>query len=341
MIKTIKKCKEEMFINDLPRKESVDVDNYNEEVISLVNNCIEKESRNKVDITDENKLIDIFFDTRNLSKTKYKEETERLINDTKVYSNLSPLGGSIFDNCSTSNTKVYINLSPLADSDKKCDIAILNGGTLEVSNLLSKYYKVAALNFADGKKPGGWPEEGCLTQEENICRCSNMYEALISDKCNKKYYQVNRNNDRDGLCTDTVIYLPNVTIFKDDRDYLELESPFKYDIITCPAPSCHLYPNEALFIYDRRIEQIVLSAIKNNVECLVLGAWGCGAFRQDKILIARSFIAILNMYSGYFKSIVFAMKKTPGWNQKESAYNVFLNEFKYYYHGRTYYSKEI
>ena len=319
MIKTIKKCKEEMFINNLPSKESIDVDNYNEEVISLVNNCIEKESRNKLDITDENKLIDIFFDTRKLSKTKYKEETERLINDTKVYS----------------------NLSPLAYSDNKSDIAILNGGTLEVSNLLSKYYKVAALNFADGKKPGGWPEEGCLTQEENICRCSNMYEALISDKCNKKYYQVNRNNDRDGLCTDTVIYLPNVTIFKDDRDYLELESPFKYDIITCPAPSCHLYPNQALFIYDRRIEQIVLSAIKNNVECLVLGAWGCGAFRQDKILIARSFIAILNMYSGYFKSIVFAMKKTPGWNQKESAYNVFLNEFKNYYHGRTYYSKEM
>ena len=319
MIKTIKKCKEEIFIDNLPSKESIDVDNYNEEVISLVNNCTEKESRNKLDITNENKLIDIFFDTRNISKTKYKEETERLINDTKVYS----------------------NLSPLADSDKKSDIAILNGGTLEVSNLLSKYYKVAALNFADGKKPGGWPEYGCLTQEENICRCSNMYEALISDKCNKKYYQVNRNNDRDGLCTDTVIYLPNVTIFKDDRVYRELESPFKYDIITCPAPSCHLYPNEALFIYDRRIEQIVLSAIKNNVECLVLGAWGCGAFRQDKILIARSFIAILNMYSGYFKSIVFAMKKTPGWNQKESAYNVFLNEFKYYYHGRTYYSKEI
>ena len=319
MIKTIKKCKEEMFINGLPSKESIDVDNYNEEVISLVNSYKMKESRNKLDITDENKLIDIFFDTRKLSKTKYKEETERLINDTKVYS----------------------NLSPLADSDKKSDIAILNGGTLEVSNLLSKYYKVAALNFADGKKPGGWPEEGCLTQEENICRCSNMYEALISDKCNKKYYQVNRNNDRDGLCTDTVIYLPNVTIFKDDRVYRELESPFKYDIITCPAPSCHLYPNEALFIYDRRIEQIVLSAIKNNVECLVLGAWGCGAFRQDKILIARSFIAILNMYSGYFKSIVFAMKKTPGWNQKESAYNVFLNEFKCYYHGRTYYSKEI
>ena len=319
MIKTIKKCKEEMCINNLPGKESIDTNNYNEEVISLVNNCTEKESRNKQDITDENKLIDIFFDTRNLSKTKYKEETERLINDTKVYS----------------------NLSPLADSGKKSDIAILNGGTLEVSNLLSKYYKVAALNFADGKKPGGWPEYGCLTQEENICRCSNMYEALISDKCNKKYYQVNRNNDRDGLCTDTVIYLPNVTIFKDDRVYRELESPFKYDIITCPAPSCHLYPNEALFIYDRRIEQIVLSAIKNNVECLVLGAWGCGAFRQDKILIAQSFEAIVDKYSGYFKSIVFAMKKTPGWNQKESAYNVFLNEFKYYYHGRTYYSKEI
>ena len=319
MIKTIKKCKEEMFINGLPSKESIDVDNYNEEVISLVNSYKMKESRNKLDITDENKLIDIFFDTRKLSKTKYKEETERLINDTKVYS----------------------NLSPLADSDKKSDIAILNGGTLEVSNLLSKYYKVAALNFADGKKPGGWPEYGCLTQEENICRCSNMYEALISDKCNKEYYQVNRNNDRDGLCTDTVIYLPNVTIFKDDRVYRELESPFKYDIITCPAPSCHLYPNEALFIYDRRIEQIVLSAIKNNVECLVLGAWGCGAFRQDKILIAQSFEAIVDKYSGYFKSIVFAMKKTPGWNQKESAYNVFLNEFKYYYHGRTYYSKEI
>ncbi len=318
MIKIYPSFKEKEFVDQLPNKEDINIDNYNDEVIRLAIECKCSKLDYDPDVTDGYKLIDVFFNTRELSKTKYRDETDRLINDTKVYS----------------------NLSPLANNDNPSDVAMLIGGTLEVSNILSKYYKVAALNFADGKKPGGWPEDGCLTQEENICRCSNMYEAIISDKCIKEYYQVNMDNDNHGLCTDTVIYLPNVTVFKDDRDYHELESTFKYDIITCPAPSCRFRDNdEALMVYKRRIEQIVLSAIKNNVECLVLGAWGCGAFGQDKKLIAQAFVDVLNKYSGYFKLIVFAMKNTPKWNQ-DRPYDVFYDAIDEKYKG-VFYVEEI
>lgn len=318
MIKIYPSFKEKEFIDQLPNKEDINIDNYNDEVIRLAIECKCSKLDYDPDVTDGYKLIDVFFNTRELSKTKYRDETDRLINDTKVYS----------------------NLSPLENNDNSSDVAMMIGGTLEVSNILSKYYKVAALNFADGKKPGGWPEEGCLTQEENICRCSNMYEAIISDKCIKEYYRINRDNDNNGLCTDTVIYLPNVTVFKDDRDYHELESTFKYDIITCPAPSCHFkYNDEALMVYKRRIEQIVLSAIKNNVECLVLGAWGCGAFGQDKKLIAQAFVDVLNKYSGYFKLIVFAMKNTPKWGQ-DRPYDVFYDAIHEKYKG-VFYVEEI
>ena len=318
MIKIYPSFKEKEFVDQLPNKEDINIDNYNDEVIRIAIECKCSKLDYDPDVTDGYKLIDVFFNTRELSKTKYRDETDRLINDTKVYS----------------------NLSPLENNDNSSDVAMMIGGTLEVSNILSKCYKVAALNFADGKKPGGWPEEGCLTQEENICRCSNMYEAIISDKCNKGYYQVNRSNDNDGLCTDAVIYLPNVIVFKDDRDYHELESTYKYDIITCPAPSCRFRNNdEALMVYKRRIEQIVLSAIKNNVECLVLGAWGCGAFGQDKKLIAQAFVDVLNKYSGYFKLIVFAMKNTPKWNQ-DRPYDVFYDAIDEKYKG-VFYVEEI
>ena len=181
-------------IRVLKDRSEIDRDNYNYQTYIEI---LKATGYRRSDVADANKLIKVFNDTRKLSNTKFKRETEELINNAKVYSNI-----------------LLIN-----KNDKCSDAIFIFDGTLEVSNYLSRYYKVAALNFADGIKPGGLPEYGCLTQEENICRCSNMYEALISDKCDRGYYQVNKDNYNDGLCTDTVIYLPNVTIFKDDRDY--------------------------------------------------------------------------------------------------------------------------
>lgn len=262
-------------------------------------------------VTNSEKLIKIFKDTRMLSKTVFANKTNK----------------------SCKNTKIYRNLQPKPQSTDLSVINFVLGGTLEVGTRYTNRYHTALLNFADGKKPGGWPEYGCLTQEENLCRCTNLYEILISDKCDEGYYSVNKKFDNNGLCTNTVMYVPNVTIFKDDNTYV-LKRPKFADIITCPAPSCKFASTtKAQSVYEERIEQIVLSAIENNVECLVLGAWGCGAFQQDPVLVAKAFVSILNRYSGYFRKVVFAIKGTPGWGGHDTSYGTFLDVFRHEYAG--------
>lgn len=268
-------------------------------------------------ITDSKSLIKIFNNTRFLSKVVFARNT----------------------NNTCKNTEVYSDLKAVPYSSALANVNFVVGGTLEIGTKYTNKYHTALLNFADGKKPGGWPELGCLTQEENLCRCTNLYEVLVSDKCDAEYYEVNKKFDgkfskmREGLCTDRVMYVPNVMIFRDDNTY-ELKKPTYADIITCPAPSCRFRDSsKALAVYEQRVEQIILSAIKNKAECLVLGAWGCGAFQQDPILIARAFVRNLNKYSGYFKKVVFAIKGTPGWGLQNTSYGTFLDVFNHEYKG--------
>ena len=195
-------------------------------------------------------------------------------------------------------------------------------------------YHVAVLNFASSTHPGGSVRSGSRAQEENICRCSNLYEGLTINKCIKEYYEYNRDNYNNGLCTDVTIYLPNVTVFKDDKKYKQVNE-YKVDVITCPAPKCYFYDdNEAYNVYLKRIEQIILSAIDNKADCIVLGAWGCGAYKQDPVLISRAFIDNLHKYSGYFKKVLFGIKPAAGWN--DDNYTIFLREFKNHYKGNVY-----
>lgn len=61
----------------------------------------------------------------------------------------------------------------------------------------------------------------------------------------------------------------------------------------------------------------------------MLGAWGCGAFRQDKSLISKAFVDVLNDYSGYFKEIVFVIKDTPSIKEYDT-FDIFVEAFKDY-----------
>jgi len=122
--------------------------------------------------------IKIFNDTREVSLNEYKNYTEDLTNNTVVYT--EEYIKFFFANCN--------NL------DKQQNISICNGDT--ISCVLNIYRKdndnhIAMLNFADAYTPGGLVLKGATTQEECICRCSNLYESLISDKCKNDYYDYN------------------------------------------------------------------------------------------------------------------------------------------------------
>ena len=161
--------------------------------------------------------IDAFYDTRELSKTKYKMATDRMLRHTQVYSDADDI---IKDYAMTRNVDMKISF--------------VNGGTASTAYSLKRTNnRVAMLNFADAKKPGGWVELGAPTQEENLCRCTNLYEALILPKCHDNYYVPNNKYNTDAhldeAYTDALIYVENATIFKDDKTYEEI-APKHVDI---------------------------------------------------------------------------------------------------------------
>lgn len=170
---------------------------------------------------------------------------------------------------------------------------------------------VAALSFASAKHPGGGFLGGAKAQEEDLARCSALYHCVHTQR---GYYDANRDCDS-LLYTDHLIYSPAVPFFRDEQHNL-LERPFCVGIVTSPAPNAgeHLRRHargqaEILVTLERRAEQVLRVMAHHGHAVLVLGAWGCGVFRNDPQEVAAVFARVLRSpeYEGAFARVVFAI----------------------------------
>lgn len=181
---------------------------------------------------------------------------------------------------------------------------------------------VGILNFASATTPGGGVTKGSSAQEECICRCSTLYPALNQRKCWDKYYNVNRASGT-NLGSDTIIYTQDVLIIK-DKNYKRLNDTFYVDVITCAAPNLREKPSnlyndgasktqltltdEELYdIHVKRARCIFEVAIEQGIDYLVLGAFGCGAFKNNPEIVAKAYNDVLSEYKYNFKIIDFAI----------------------------------
>lgn len=170
---------------------------------------------------------------------------------------------------------------------------------------------VAALNFASAKNPGGGFMGGAKAQEEDLARCSALYHCVRKQPA---YYSANRAHDS-LLYTDHLIYSPGVPFFRDERLDL-LERPFCVGMVTSPAPNAGEYLRrrasgrpEIRATLERRAEQVLRVMAHHGHRVVVLGAWGCGVFRNDPAEVAGVFAALLRAppYRGAFARAVFAI----------------------------------
>lgn len=148
---------------------------------------------------------------------------------------------------------------------------------------------IAALNFASARNPGGGYRNGALAQEETLARSSGLVPTLEQSWT---YYDQNRKQDS-LLYTDHAIWSPRVPFFADDAGTL-LPAPYLADVITMPAPNAGAMRTESDLLgviptFQRRIRWIMALAVTKQVQHLVLGAWGCGAFGNQPDLVARLF----------------------------------------------------
>src|SRR5262249_49841821 len=98
-------------------------------------------------------------------------------------------------------------------------IRVTNCSTLSAARQLHAVYgagRVALLNFASARNPGGGFLSGSQAQEESLARASGLYASLsrMTD-----YYAANRRS-KSALYTDHMIYSPRVPVFRDDADRL-------------------------------------------------------------------------------------------------------------------------
>lgn len=199
-------------------------------------------------------------------------------------------------------------------------IEVVNERTNEAAKRLLDYGKsnIAILNFANGCNPGGSFLEGSTAQEETLCKCSSLYVCLNS----KFSYYVKNIQESPIYYNNDILYSADVPFFRTD-DMQLVEEPYLLSVITAPAPNLYneKNPNQDLLqeIIPKRIENILKVACLNGHKTIVLGAWGCGAFKNDPVFIASSFKKVVNEMK-CFKHICYAVYDTKN---EQPMYNVF------------------
>ena len=216
----------------------------------------------------------------------------------------------------------------LPEMKKAGTVAVTKSRTFEAAMRLHAAHpgaKVAVLNFASATKPGGGVKTGASAQEEALCRVSTLYPTLDQRRFWNQYYTPNRAAN-DPLHTDVCIYSPGVVICKTDESFPKRlpESAFvAVDVVTCAAPNLRQTPGnyhnpdadhavnitkQALYdLHFQRAKHILHVAAANGVDCLVLGAFGCGAFENDPNVVARAYAASIEAYRTRFEVIEFAI----------------------------------
>ena len=193
--------------------------------------------------------------------------------------------------------------------DRRTRIEVVNASTLDVARgLVDKGHRVAALNFASAKNPGGGFLTGARAQEESLARASGLYAMLLGNPM----YNVHRSR-KDPMYTTWVIYCPDVPVFRLDEGQL-LDEPYLCSFLTSPAVNVGALrhrsrrEDEIRQVMQERVERVLGVAALHGHEVLVLGAWGCGVFKNDPEQIAELFrISLAGPFRGAFTQVVFAV----------------------------------
>lgn len=173
---------------------------------------------------------------------------------------------------------------------------------------------VAALNFGSARNPGGGFLNGSQAQEESLARSSALHASLLRAR---GFYERHRASPSLLYC-DAMIWSPGCPVFRDDEGKL-LDEPRLVSFITSAAPNAGAAadnrPEELPLIpevFRRRSEYVLALAASQGYKRLVLGAWGCGVFRNDPAVVAATFAAHLRqgVWSGRFERVVFSVLDT-------------------------------
>lgn len=226
--------------------------------------------------------------------------------------------------------------------DRDADIIVSGKRTLEAASAY-KGRKVCILNFASATNPGGGVVHGSSAQEESLCRCSTLYFCLDTPELMRDFYLPHRKAGN-PLYNDDIIYSPDVYVIKTDTsfpDRMKENDWYQVNVITCAAPNLRERPSNAMnpnagnkaakitkqelrALLETRIRRILKMAAAEGNEVLILGAFGCGAFRNPPDVVADVFRQITGEFTKQFETIEYAVFHT---DRETENYKAFKRAF--------------
>lgn len=193
----------------------------------------------------------------------------------------------------------------------KPEVRVENISTVEAVRALVSEGKTntGVLNFASAKNPGGGFLNGAMAQEESLAVSGTLYPTLTA---HEEYYTENRAH-RSMMYLDYAIYSPDVVFFR-DGDFRLTPTPVKASVLTLPAVNMGQAlrkgedPEEAKGVMRRRMALALAIFAQQGARHLILGAFGCGVFRNDPRDIAAWWKELLEGGMGlYFDSVFHAV----------------------------------
>lgn len=149
--------------------------------------------------------------------------------------------------------------------------------------LINLGYNPLVLSFSSSTNPGGgWRGKQVGTQEESLCRRSNLGVEL-----EKKRYPIPDLGYH---------YVKNVIITKNPT--MNIINPTKCSVIACELTGISERSNKYL---ETKIDIMYQVAKQNNHNAIILGAIGCGAFKEsddDVEILANVMKRISERYCG-------------------------------------------
>lgn len=257
---------------------------------------------------------------------RYQPQIDKSIEESLIYDFSNPDSKyNIVDKMSIPKITNIFNYPIKIFSDYKIheypSLYLVKSTTTEaIYNYIGSGTKLAVLNFASYKNPGGMFMNGSMAQEESLCHESTLY--LVLYKCTP-FYEYNRDHLNNSFYDHRVLYTPNIIFESKDHSKQRVA-----DVITCAFPNLapalrygkYINLEYYLDVLEHRIESILYTAYTEDVDTLILGAIGCGVFKNSPTVVADIFAKQIKKYDHSFANIAFAIPD-------ENTYNIFKDIF--------------
>jgi uncharacterized protein (TIGR02452 family) len=266
-----------------------------------------------VDPIPAQRLVEIFFETCQASASgEYSLPTGPIVSidpatvqemqeNTRVYQDCPEIDGSWVGRYTTA-------------------VSVVDDDSLSAAyRIVERGGRPFVLNLANAFTPGGGVQEGCRAQEEDLFRSTNCFEALYPER--NPTLQAQLKGDYE-IPETGAIFTPRVMVMRDSpRGYAWRERPFEVAMLASAAYNQRAghrggakgteYSTAQCGVEEgtrKKIQTQLAVAAKEGYTRLVLGAFGCGAFENDRRLVSGIYRELLEgEFFGVFEEVVFAV----------------------------------